>query len=111
MLRKGKRRLKAKKFSTNWESNNFPYLETGIGSLVDTFHNRVRVPSVVYIFFIYLFFYHLISHVKETIRGYFKQLREETSLRMLDRLYNEDGSPNKWWMAFSKRKFMGITMI
>jgi actin related protein 2/3 complex subunit 3 len=40
-----------------------------------------------------------------------KQLREEVTLRMLDRLYNDDGSPNKWWMAFAKRKFMKITMI
>ena len=48
--------------------------------------------------------------VSETLRSYFKQLREETSVRMLDRLYNEDGTLNKWWKAFAKRKFMGITV-
>jgi hypothetical protein len=28
-------------------------------------------------------------------------------LRLLGVLYLPDGSKNKWWQAFSKRKFMG----
>lgn len=27
---------------------------------------------------------------------------------MLELCYLEDGSPNKWWLQFSKRKFMNI---
>ena len=50
------------------------------------------------------------SSERETMRSYFKQLREETGLRMLDRVYDEDGNPNKWWMQFCKRKFMNITV-
>ena len=43
----------------------------------------------------------------ESWRLYMKQAREEISLRMLGVLYYEDGSKNKWWASFSKRKFMG----
>jgi len=46
----------------------------------------------------------------EKCRQYFKQLREETCLRMLDVAYNEDGTRNKWWCQFSKRKFMNIAI-
>lgn len=45
----------------------------------------------------------------DKFRAYYRQLREETSLRMLDRAYLPDGSVNKWWMQFSKSKFMNIT--
>lgn len=37
-------------------------------------------------------------------KAYFKQCREETGLRMMNILYNADGSKNKWWQSFSKRK-------
>mmetsp|Transcript_21761 Transcript_21761/g.65221 ORF Transcript_21761/g.65221 Transcript_21761/m.65221 type:complete len:174 (+) Transcript_21761:185-706(+) len=43
----------------------------------------------------------------EAWRLYMKQAREEVSLRTLAVLYNADGSKNKWWGSFSKRKFMG----
>jgi len=46
----------------------------------------------------------------ERLRAYLKQLREEAVARLVDRLYNEDGTPNKFWMAFSKKKFMGLTL-
>ncbi len=44
---------------------------------------------------------------QETLRTYFRQLREGLAPRLLDRVFNEDGSPNKHWMAFAKKKFMG----
>jgi actin related protein 2/3 complex subunit 3 len=44
----------------------------------------------------------------DTFRSFYRQLREETADRLIERLYNEDGSPNKWWMMFSKKKFMGV---
>jgi len=43
---------------------------------------------------------------RDQIRLYFKQLRTAVVKRLPARLYGEDGSPNKWWMAFAKRKFM-----
>ncbi|KAJ1458311.1 actin-related protein 2/3 complex subunit 3 [Pelagophyceae sp. CCMP2097] len=43
----------------------------------------------------------------ETWRLYMKQAREELSYRVLEVLYSPDGSKNKWWGSFSKRKFMG----
>ena len=50
------------------------------------------------------------SSERETMRSYFKQLREETGLRMLEKVFGEDGTPNKWWLQFCKRKFMNITV-
>ncbi|KAJ3375186.1 subunit of the Arp2/3 complex [Allomyces arbusculus] len=48
---------------------------------------------------------------KENLRAYMTQLRQETVSRLLDRLYSEDESkPSKWWMAFSKRKFMNKSL-
>lgn len=40
-------------------------------------------------------------------RAYFKQAREETAIRLCDRLFEADGTKSKWWQAFSKKKFMG----
>ena len=48
----------------------------------------------------------------DTLRSYFKQMREETGRRLLEKVFDEagGGAPNKWWMSFSKRKFMNITV-
>ena len=44
----------------------------------------------------------------EQLRLYLSQVRQELAMRLHSRLY-EDGSglPNKFWMSFAKRKFMG----
>jgi actin related protein 2/3 complex subunit 3 len=39
-------------------------------------------------------------------RAYFKQAREELAIRICDKLF-ADGSKDKWWQSFSKKKFMG----
>ncbi|MCL7042613.1 hypothetical protein MKW94_004261 [Papaver nudicaule] len=44
----------------------------------------------------------------ELFRDYLKQIREETSGRLLSVAYRPNGTPNKWWIAFAKRKFMNI---
>eukprot|EP01112_Ceratiomyxa_fruticulosa_P019872 TRINITY_DN6604_c0_g1_i1.p1 TRINITY_DN6604_c0_g1~~TRINITY_DN6604_c0_g1_i1.p1 ORF type:complete len:173 (+),score=41.09 TRINITY_DN6604_c0_g1_i1:140-658(+) len=45
------------------------------------------------------------------LRQYFTQVRQETGVRLLERLYGKDPSkPNKWWMCFSKRKFLNKTL-
>jgi actin related protein 2/3 complex subunit 3 len=43
-------------------------------------------------------------------RNYLKHIREELGTRLVESVYNADGTPNKFWMAFSKKKFMGIPM-
>jgi actin related protein 2/3 complex, subunit 3 len=45
--------------------------------------------------------------ILDAFKAYFKQARDELGNRLLDRLFDVDGSKNKWWQAFSKRKFMG----
>jgi len=49
----------------------------------------------------------------DTLRAYFKQARDEVAIRVLDLLYLHDGSKNKWWASFSKRKvgFYTRTML
>ncbi|MFQ6626113.1 hypothetical protein Gotur_005660 [Gossypium turneri] len=44
----------------------------------------------------------------ELLRNYLKQIREETSGRLLSVAYRPNGTPNKWWLAFANRKFMNI---
>lgn len=44
----------------------------------------------------------------EIFRNYLKQIREETSGRLLSVAYRSNGTPNKWWLAFAKRKFVNI---
>jgi actin related protein 2/3 complex, subunit 3 len=49
--------------------------------------------------------------VADQFRAYFKQARDELGVRLMDKLFNEDGSKNKWWQAFSKRRFMGKELV
>ncbi|KAI8889816.1 ARP2/3 complex 21 kDa subunit [Backusella circina FSU 941] len=45
----------------------------------------------------------------EQMRQYIQQLRQELSARLVERIY--DGpQPSKWWMCFSKRKFMNLSL-
>ncbi|KAK0712441.1 actin-related protein 2/3 complex subunit 3 [Lasiosphaeria miniovina] len=45
----------------------------------------------------------------EILRQYMSQVRQELATRLLARVYEEDGDgkPSKWWLSFTKRKFMG----
>ena len=47
-------------------------------------------------------------HEAETLRQYMMQMRQELGARLVGRLYM-DGTdrPSKWWLSFTKRKFMG----
>lgn len=46
---------------------------------------------------------------EEAVRKYFEQLREETTNRIVQRVFKA-GKPDKYWMAFSKRKFMNLVV-
>ncbi|KAI1418025.1 ARP2/3 complex, 21 kDa p21-Arc subunit [Hypoxylon sp. FL1857] len=44
----------------------------------------------------------------EQLRQYLSQVRQELASRLLARVYDEDDAkPSKWWLSFTKRKFMG----
>ncbi|OAA57559.1 arp2 3 complex subunit [Niveomyces insectorum RCEF 264] len=44
----------------------------------------------------------------EILRQYMSQVRQELAQRLLARVYADgDGKPSKWWLSFTKRKFMG----
>ncbi|KAK3069084.1 hypothetical protein LTS18_000428, partial [Coniosporium uncinatum] len=43
----------------------------------------------------------------ETLRQYIMQMRQELAQRLLGRLYADGDAPSKWWLSFTKRKFMG----
>jgi len=44
-------------------------------------------------------------------RSYFKQLREEMGRRVISKVYaQDDGAPSKFWLVFSKRKFMNKSL-
>ncbi|CAG0892073.1 unnamed protein product [Darwinula stevensoni] len=45
------------------------------------------------------------------MRQYLTQLRQETGLRLCDRVYStDDGRPSKWWVCFARRRFMDKTL-
>ena len=47
----------------------------------------------------------------ETLRSYLSQVRQELAMRLHQRLYADGGSaPSKWWLSFTKRKFMGKSL-
>ncbi|KIW09577.1 uncharacterized protein PV09_00449 [Verruconis gallopava] len=50
-------------------------------------------------------------HEAETLRQYIMQMRQELGARLLSRVY-ADGTdkPSKWWLSFTKRKFMGKSL-
>ncbi|KAI1275891.1 ARP2/3 complex ARPC3 subunit [Xylaria sp. FL0933] len=48
----------------------------------------------------------------EQLRQYLSQVRQELAARLLARVYEDggDGKPSKWWLSFTKRKFMGKSL-
>ncbi|KAI1917906.1 subunit of the Arp2/3 complex [Ophidiomyces ophidiicola] len=46
----------------------------------------------------------------ETLRQYISQVRQELAIRLHSRLYPGGEGPSKWWLSFSKRKFMGKSL-
>jgi actin related protein 2/3 complex subunit 3 len=42
---------------------------------------------------------------------YLSQVRQELAIRLLARLYAGGATtPSKWWLSFTKRKFMGKSL-
>lgn len=42
----------------------------------------------------------------DIMRQYLQQIRQETGIRVCERVFGEDGKPSKWWLCFAKKKFM-----
>ncbi|KAI8977436.1 ARP2/3 complex 21 kDa subunit [Mycotypha africana] len=45
----------------------------------------------------------------DQMKQYMQQLRQELAARLVDTIF-VDGLPSKWWMCFSKRKFMNLSL-
>ncbi|KAI8377712.1 ARP2/3 complex 21 kDa subunit [Radiomyces spectabilis] len=45
----------------------------------------------------------------DQLRQYVQQLRQEIASRLVEQTF-VDGKPSKWWMCFSKRKFMNLSL-
>jgi len=46
----------------------------------------------------------------ETLRQYLSQVRQELAMRLLARLFAHGPTPSKWWLSYTKRKFMGKSL-
>jgi hypothetical protein len=42
---------------------------------------------------------HLEPQFLDLFKAFFKQAREELAVRLCDRLFDADGSKNKWWQV------------
>merc|ERR1712227_754256 len=49
------------------------------------------------------------TQMREYIKVH-KQIRLETSRRILDHALTPEGTPDKWWMCFTKKKFIGLSL-
>uniref|UniRef100_A0A8C0CX66 Actin-related protein 2/3 complex subunit 3 n=1 Tax=Balaenoptera musculus TaxID=9771 RepID=A0A8C0CX66_BALMU len=47
----------------------------------------------------------------EVMRAYLQQLRQETGLRLCEKVFDpQDDKPSKWWTRFAKRQFMNKSL-
>lgn len=46
----------------------------------------------------------------ETLRQYIMQMRQELAQRLLARVYGDENAPSKFWLSFTKRKFMNVSL-
>uniref|UniRef100_A0AAZ3SQQ8 Actin related protein 2/3 complex, subunit 3 n=1 Tax=Oncorhynchus tshawytscha TaxID=74940 RepID=A0AAZ3SQQ8_ONCTS len=48
---------------------------------------------------------------EETMRAYLQQIRQETGLRLCDRVFDpQTDKPSKWWVCFVKKQFMNKSL-
>lgn len=47
---------------------------------------------------------------EELLRSYLSQFRQELALRLLAHVYAQGDTPSKHWLAFSKRRFMNLSL-
>lgn len=83
-------------------------LAEGTKAIINLGLEKVPVPGEAGFPFAGLFALPQSRQEAELFRNYLKQIREETSGRLLNCAYRPNGTPNKWWLAFAKRKFMNV---
>ncbi|KAL8497815.1 hypothetical protein ACS0TY_021233 [Phlomoides rotata] len=83
-------------------------LAEGTKAIINLGLEKVPVPGELGFPFPGLFSVPQSQQEAELFRNYLKQIREETSGRLLSVAYRSNGTPNKWWLAFAKRKFMNV---
>ncbi|XP_019150927.1 PREDICTED: actin-related protein 2/3 complex subunit 3-like isoform X1 [Ipomoea nil] len=83
-------------------------LAEGTKAIINLGHENVPVPGEKGFPFPWLFSSTKSQKEAELFRDYLKQIREETSWRVLSVAFRANGTPNKWWLAFAKRTFMKI---
>ncbi|XP_042974878.1 actin-related protein 2/3 complex subunit 3-like, partial [Carya illinoinensis] len=83
-------------------------LAEGTKAIINLGLEKVQVPEESGFPFPGLFPLAQYQQESELLRTYLKQIREETSGRLLSVAYRPNGTPNKWWLAFAKRKFMNV---
>ncbi|AQK70315.1 Actin-related protein 2/3 complex subunit 3 [Zea mays] len=86
-------------------------LAVGTKAIINLGLEKVPVPGEPGFPFPGLFTLPQSQEEAELLRNYLKQIREETSGRLLNCAYRANGFPNKWWLAFAKRKFMNIVIL
>ena len=86
---------------------------------------NAAIPSNISVLFSFLLIYlitinkfkhktHNTSPVPTTelMQQYLQQVRQETGLRVCERVFNTpDGKPSKWWLCFTKKKFMDKSLL
>ncbi|XP_063470598.1 actin-related protein 2/3 complex subunit 3 isoform X3 [Symphalangus syndactylus] len=51
------------------------------------------------------------SKSQEVMRAYLQQLRQETGLRLCEKVFDpQNDKPSKWWTCFVKRQFMNKSL-
>ncbi|XP_037441105.1 actin-related protein 2/3 complex subunit 3-like [Triticum dicoccoides] len=86
-------------------------LAVGTKAIINLGLEKVPVPGEPGFPFPGLFTLPQSGEEAELLRNYLKQIREETSGRLLNCAYRSNGTPNKWWLAFAKRKFMNVVIL
>jgi actin related protein 2/3 complex subunit 3 len=46
----------------------------------------------------------------DLLRGYLSQFRQELASRLIERIYEGGDRPNKFWLAFTRRRFMNLSL-
>ncbi|KAK9366727.1 actin-related protein 2/3 complex subunit 3 [Lipomyces kononenkoae] len=46
----------------------------------------------------------------ELLRGYLSQFRQELAVRLIVRVYDDGDKPSKYWLAFTRRRFMNKSL-
>lgn len=76
--------------------------------MLELYFRRTLKPCIYFLYYVPLHDFNVWFVNAELFRNYLKQIREETSGRLLSVAYRSNGTPNKWWLAFAKRKFMNV---